>query len=210
MTVFATKADLKAAVKDWLSEEGIDDETLNRAIALIEADMRRRLRVFQMEVTADFPIDSETETVPSRFLQPKRIYIPGYKPLIFQTQEQLVARQVGVSADRPLFYTIEGVEDALPILRFSPVPDSTYTARLTYIADPALLSDTDCNDILEQWPDLYQYGTLTQLTGYLHNEERLPGWVNAYESILQGIITADLKDKTSGSTLLPTKIYKVA
>lgn len=210
MTAWLTKADVKASVKDWLHEETLADLTLDRAIGLVESDLRRRLRVFQMEVTADVTIEEETFVVPSRFLAVVRLYVPGKKAMIYQTPEQLVERQVGQAADRPLFYTIEGVEDALPKLRFSPVPDVSYGARLTYIADPALVSDSDSNGILNEWPDVYHYGTLVHLAAYVGNEERMPNWDRMYRAIVTDIQAADRHDKDGGSVLMPSKLHKVA
>jgi hypothetical protein len=205
-----TKADVKASVIDWLSEEALDDVTLDRAIALVEADVRRRLRVFQMEITTDFTIDQETEVVPSRWLAAGVFYIPGHKAMIYQTPEQLAGRQVGTSASRPLYYTIEGVQDALPVFRFSPAPDVSYTARLTYTADPALIDDADTNDILVNWPDVYHYGTLSHLAAYVGNEARLPNWERLYKLAMSDVQTADRNDKDGGSTLIPTKLYRGA
>ena len=211
---YETKAELKAAVKDWIAEQDLSGGVLDRAITLVEADIRRRLRVFQMEVTADFVISAETTVVPSRFLSLQRLYIPGRRPMTYVSGEDvaiaLAREQVTVNDATPRFYSLEGVEDALPVIRVAPAPSASVTARITYTADPALISDTDCNAVLDQWPDIYHYGTLTHIGGYLGNEDRLPKWEKRYETALTDAQGADLADRVDGSSLAPTKVYRVA
>lgn len=206
--IFANKAALRASLLSWMSDGDIPQDTLDRAIALTEAQMRRRLRIFHMEVTVDLTLSEETVTVPSRFLSATRLYIPGNLPMEYLTPELLIKHQVeNPSAGIPSRYTLEGREDELPFFRVSPLPDTSYTLRLTYMADPALLGEDDCNAILDQYPDAYHYGSLTHLGDYVRNKQRLPEWRQVFEQTLEEIYQIDLKDKVDGSTLRPTSVY---
>lgn len=206
--IFANKGALYASLVSWLADNSAAIETLDRAIALVEADMRRRLRIFQMEVTADLCTNGETMVVPSRFLAVRRLYIPGYRAMGYLSPELIVDHQVdNPGPGRPTKFTLEGREDILPVLRFSPTPDAEYMVRLTYLADPALTDAEDCNSILDQYPDVYHYGALSHLGDYVRNKERLPDWKNRYEEIIKSINDADLRDKVDGSTLRPRSVY---
>ena len=207
--IFANKSALKASVISWLADGSIADETIDRAIALVEADLRRRLRLFQQEVSTELPLTKETITVPSRYLAARVMAIPGRRPMEYLTPEGLLNHQVdNPGTGEPTAFTLEGREDQLPIFRFSRAPNASYTVRLLYIADPALQSDEDTNAILEDAPDCYHYGVLTHLGGFVRNKERLPEWGKAYDSIVESLIDADLRDKVDGSALRPRSVYR--
>ncbi|NJO38335.1 MAG: hypothetical protein HC871_12930 [Rhizobiales bacterium] len=209
--IYANKSALKAALISWMADGNLDADTLDRSVALAESDMRRRLRVFSMEVTQDLVISGETMVAPSRFLSVRRAYIPGYQALDYLTPEALVEKLALLPAsDRPTAFTLEGREDLLPVLRFAPIPDQSYTLRLTYLADPALLDDEDCNAILDNFPDAYHYGCLSHLGDHARNKERLPEWQSRFDAILADIIGADLRDKVDGSTLVPRVPHRLA
>ncbi|MEZ5935823.1 MAG: hypothetical protein R3F54_28720 [Alphaproteobacteria bacterium] len=210
--IFANLSALKAGLTSWMADGSLDADTLDRAVALTEAEMRRRLRIFKMEVTEDLTISGETLVVPSRFLAVKRAYIPGYEALDVLDGEALVRKLAdnrGTSG-RPDAFALEGREDQLPILRFAPIPDQTYTLRLTYLADPALLDDDDCNVILDEYPDAYFYGCLSHLGDHARNKERLPDWQAKFDAAMAGILQADLDDKIAGSTLVPRVPFRIA
>lgn len=209
--IYANKSALRAAVTSWMADGSLDSDTIDRAIALVESDMRRRLRVFQMEITQDLTISGETLVVPGRFLGARRLYIPGHRPMGYLSPELLVHHQFDrPEASAPTKFTLEGREDALPLFRFSPIPDTTYTLRLTFLADPALIDNDDCNAILDNWPDAYHYGALVHLGDHVRNKERLPDWQARYDAIMRDIMDADIKDKVDGSTITPRSVYRGA
>jgi hypothetical protein len=210
--IFANRSALKAGLITWMADGNLDADTLDRSIALAEAEMRRRLRVFDMEITQDLTIAGETLVVPSRFLAVRRAYIPGYQALDYLTPEALVEKLADHRGhtERPEAFTLEGREDLLPVMRFAPVPDQTYTLRLTFLADPALLGDDDSNAILDNYADAYLYGALSHLGDFVRNKERLPEWQDRFAAILTDIGRADLRDKIDGSTLVPRAPHRVA
>ena len=198
----STKADLRDQVQDFMADE-FDVRELDRAIAFCEAGIRRRLRVLDMEVTVDLPITGETLTVPSRFLSARRLYIPGNKPLVYYSVDEIINHQIQRVRGRPSGYTLEGREDALPFFRFAPTPDSTdYVLRLTYLADMKLISDTDCNDLLERSPDIYFYGTAYHMIPYVRNAERFNDIGGLYQKAMLDEQNADNTDKIDGSVLI--------
>ena len=210
-TSFPNRSALKAGLTAWMADSTIASDTLDRAIDLVESDLRRRLRTFHMEMTEDLILDAETLIVPSRFLAVRRAYIPGYRPMDYLSPELLIEYQVDrPTAGVPERYTLEGREDKLPILRFAPLPAASYTFRLTYLRDPALLGDSDCNSILDHFPDVYLYGCLSHLGDYVRNKERLPDWLSRYETIIDDIIDSDLTDKVDGSVIYPRSVYRGA
>lgn len=197
-----SKADLRDQVQDFMADE-YEVRDLDRAIALCEAGIRRKLRVLEMEITTDIPITGETLTVPSRFITARRLYIPGNKPMTYETPDQIIGFQVQRDKGQPRFYSLEGREDALPFFRFAPFPDSEdYILRLTYLADSGLVSDDDCNVVLELWPDVYFYGTIYHMMAFARNVERMPNVKGLYDEAIAEIQHADITDKINGSVLV--------
>jgi hypothetical protein len=212
---FQNKSELKARVRDWLADPDFDGAVIDTAIALTEAKIRRELRVRAMEVTQDFPITGPTQTVPSRFLAIKRLYIPGYKPMINVDQDRLIellALETSTPPEQPTYYAIEGREDGLPNIRFAPLQTATasYTAVISFFADPALIDDEDANDILYEHPDVYLYGTLTHLSGYLEDQNRVPRWGDLFLEAVGSLTRGDLDDRVAERDIRPRVIGRLA
>ena len=153
-----TYANLQTAIANFLARDDLTTEIVD-FIKLTEADFNRRLRVRAMEtVNTSFSIDAETEALPTGFLQ-TRSFILATNPktaLQFMTPFHQAETQGGSSSGRPRAYSIEGTN-----FRFSPSPDSTYTATIVfYKAFDSLSSSTTTNHILTNHPDVYLYGSL--------------------------------------------------
>lgn len=193
-----TYAEMKASVASWLAR---DDLTafIPDFIRLAETDFNARLRLLQMEYTADLTIDGETIVQPDGWIETQRFYIDGTprQYLEFVTPFQADEMFQGDSAGRTLAYTIEGGN-----FRFLPVGGSGGTGKILYYKRfEALSGDSDTNFILANFPGIYLFGALTWSEAFIQNDERIALWKGAYDNQIQRCEQADERARYSGSPI---------
>ena len=196
-------ANLKTAIANFLARDDLTSE-IDDFIDLTEADFNRRLRVRSMEtVDSSFTVDTETEALPTGFLQARSFILTSATPdqtleltTVFHQANTAGFERSGV----PRMYSIEGSN-----FRFSPIPDSTYTARLTfYKAFDSINSTTTTNHILTNHPDVYLYGSLYFASTFIRGMDQATviQFKTQYEAALKQVEDADEKDKYNGSPLI--------
>ena len=194
---------LKTAIANFLARDDLTSE-IDDFIDLTEADFNRRLRVRSMEtVDTSFTVDTETEALPTGFLQARSFILTSATPdqtleltTVFHQANTAGFERSGV----PRMYSIEGSN-----FRFSPIPDSTYTARLTfYKAFDSINSTTTTNHILTNHPDVYLYGSLYFASTFIRGMDQATviQFKTQYEAALKQVEDADEKDKYNGSPLI--------
>jgi len=155
-----------------------------------------------MENSSAFTIDSETETLPTGFLQARSFIIPTNPKtaLQFMTPFHQAETQGSTETGKPRAYSIEGTN-----FRFSPIPDATYTATLVfYKAFDALSVSVATNHILTNHPDVYLYGALYFASTFIRgmDPQTVGQFKTQYESALQQVEMADEKDKYNATPLV--------
>jgi len=194
-------SNLQTSIANFLARDDLTTEIVD-FIALTEADFNRRLRIRAMENSSSFTIDSETETLPTGFLQVRSFVIPTNPKtaLQFMTPFHQAETQGSSETGKPRAYSIEGTN-----FRFSPTPDATYTATLVfYKAFDALSVSVATNHILTNHPDVYLYGALYFASTFIRGMDgQTVGQFKAqYESALQQVEMADEKDKYNATPLV--------
>ena len=196
----STYSELKSSVADWLNRTDLT-ATIPDFISMAEAQIERKLRTRQMIVRANATISTEYGLVPSDFLEVKsfKLQTNPVTPLQFETIDSLDNLQAQYpSASKPRFFSIVGSQ-----IRTIPVPDSDYTAELTYYAKLTKLSSTvDSNWLLTAAPDVYLYGALLQAAPYLKDDARISVWATMYTSAMEDLQVADDRGATSGGALV--------
>jgi hypothetical protein len=155
-----------------------------------------------MIVRATASIDTEYSAVPADFLETKSIKLNTnpVTALQFESIDALDSMKgtMYLANGKPLYFGIVGGQ-----IRVLPVPDSTYTAELTYYAKLTKLSSTVAtNWLLAQAPDVYLYGALMQAAPYLKDDERITIWATMYTRGLEELQVADDRAATSGGSIL--------
>jgi hypothetical protein len=196
-----TYNELKSSVADWLNRTDLT-AVVPDFISLAEAQIERTLRTRQMIVRATASIDSEYSAVPADFLETKSIKLNTnpVTPLQFESVDALDSMKgtMYLANGKPLYFGIVGGQ-----IRVLPVPDSTYTAELTYYAKLSKLSSTNAtNWLLTQAPDVYLYGALMQAAPYLKDDDRITIWATMYTRGLEELQVADDRGATSGGSIL--------
>ena len=198
-----TYTNLKTAIANFLARDDLTSE-IDDFIDLTEADFNRRLRIRAMEsVNTSFTIDAATESLPTGFLQVKSFVITSSTPdktLELSTAYHQANTQGYTNVGTPRLYSIEGSN-----FRFSPVPDTAVTARLTfYKAFDSLDGSTATNTILTNHPYVYLYGALYYASTFIRGMDQgtVAQFKAQYEAALQQVKDADELDKYNGSPLI--------
>jgi hypothetical protein len=153
-------SDLVVAVRDWLGRSNdttfLPDNRVGEMIAFGEAEIYARLRVRQMETSADLTITAQSIALPADLIEVRRLYLDGTPILTldYRSPPQFWEETRSNTAGRPSVYTIEGSS-----ILIGQAPDATYTGKLLYYARPLSLQ-TVLNSIFAANPDLYLYGAL--------------------------------------------------
>jgi len=195
-------ANLKTAIANFLARDDLTTE-IDDFIDLTEADFNRRLRIRAMENSILFTIDSESETLPTGFLQIRSFILTSSTPdrvLSLMTPFHQADTQDYTNSGVPRAFSIEGDN-----FRFSPAPDSTYTARLVfYKAFDSIDATTTTNTILTKFPDIYLYGALYYASTFVRgmDQQTVLQFKTQYEAAIKQAEDADDLDKYNGSPLI--------
>ena len=193
---------LKASIANWLNRSDLTDEIADDFIVLTEADFNSKLRVRKMIAQSTITIDSETESIPTGFLQVRDFYILSGStkyPLRYMTPSQMDQLKGTSVTGIPQAYTILG-----DTFRFTPKPDSSYTGYLNYYKKFDALSSTNTtNFILTDHPAIYLYGSLFHAANFLggYNPQQVQTWQQMYATALERLELNDREDQFSGSPL---------
>lgn len=193
---------LKTAVANWLNRTDLSDEIADDFIILTEADFNSKLRIRKMVNQTTITIDSETESVPTGFLQVRNFYIlsGATKYSLRYVSPAHMDQLKGTSTSgTPQVYTILG-----DTFRFSPKPDSSYTGYINYYKKFDALSVTNTSNwILTDHPAIYLYGSLYHAANFLGGVEpsQVQQWQQMYATAMERLERNDREDQYSGSPL---------
>jgi len=192
----ANYTDLKASVADFLNRSDLTS-VIPDFVTMAEAEFNRTLRVREMSVRTQGPIDSQYVKLPDDFLGMRNIELmtDPVTPLEYKNLQNLDIHRRNDKTGKPLYYSI--VQNSI---EFAPVPDGTYTLEIVYYQKVPTLSSNTTNWLLDNHPDAYLYGTLQHSAPYLQSDERVGVWAGKYQQVIEQITTSDEKAKFSGST----------
>jgi len=199
----ANYTELQASLANWLNRSDLTTEIAGDFIVLAEKDFNSKLRIGRMiESNASFTIDSETETLPTGFLQVRDFYIleGGTKySLEYITPVQMDQIKGGSTTGMPRTFTILGNN-----FRFAPIPSSSYTAVINYYKEfTALSSSNATNYILTNHPSIYLYGALYHAANFLGGIEprQTQQWQQQYITALERLERNDREDQYGNAPL---------
>ena len=193
---------LKTSIANWLNRTDLTDEIADDFIVLTEADLNSKLRIRKMVNQTTITIDSETESLPTGFLQVRNFYIlsGGTKHSLRYVSPSHMDQLRGTSTSgTPEVYTILG-----DTFRFSPKPDSSYTGYINYYKKFDALSVTNTSNwILTDHPAIYLYGSLYHAANFLGGIEpsQAQQWQQMYATAMERLERNDREDQYSGSPL---------
>ena len=192
----ANYTDLKASVADFLNRSDLTS-VIPDFITMAEAELNRTLRVREMSVRTQAPIDSQYVKLPDDFLGMRNIDLltDPVTPMTYKNLQNLDIHRASDATGKPIYYSIMQNN-----IEFAPAPDGDYTIEIVYYQKVPSLSANSTNWLLTDHPDAYLYGSLMHSAPYLQADERIGVWAGKYQQVIQQITTSDEKAKFSGST----------
>jgi hypothetical protein len=150
-----TYSELQTAVQNWLDRTDLSSR-VPEFIALAEAKFNRRLRVRQQLTTTSLSPSSGSASLPSDYLEWKRVTWEGspQRELEYVEPTYLVQAYPDSPSDTPRFFTIEGAN-----LKIRPVSSTSITLAY-YEKIDALTDQATTNWLLTAHPDVYLFGAL--------------------------------------------------
>lgn len=152
-------------------------------IQLCEADLKRRLKLVNLETSATVTLTSGVGTLPTDYVGMRSIYWDDDtdNALTYVTPDYFDALRELETGD-PIYYTVTG--SSLKVL-----PMETGSAVMTYQAVLASLSASNTtNAVITSYPDAYLQGSLKELYHYTRNWLAKKEASDAYEASIGGII----------------------
>ena len=194
-------ANLQTSIANWLARDDLTSE-IPDFISLCEAEFNRELRIRSMETTETVSIDAEQEALPTGFLGVRSFFLNnnGKTKLTYISPYQQFDTQGSSRTGTPQAYSIEGTN-----FRFSPTPDTTYTANLVYYkAFDSLSASTTTNFILTNHPAVYLYGSLYHASNFIRGiaPDTVAQWQQLFVTGINQIREMDEKEKHNGSPLI--------
>ena len=192
--------ELKSTIADFLNRSDLTS-IIPTFIDFAEAEFNRNLRVRQMVVRAEAPIDSRFSALPTDFVEAKDLVIVGtnpVQPLEFITQQEMAQQRntTFTASAKPNFFTVVGSQ-----FEFMPTPNAEYSLEMSYYAKiPALTTDSQTNWLLTDYPDLYLYTSLMHSAPYLKDDERITVWVQLATKAREELLARDASSSFNGST----------
>lgn len=196
--------ELKTSIANYLNRSDLTS-VIPDFITLAESKLNRilRLRVMQKRVSTTTTADDAFIDLPSDFLEMVQFFVDSNPNAIldYVNPTEIELNNLQDSSGTPQQYTIMGNE-----IKLNPIPDSTYTLKLSYFGKiPALSNSNTTNYILSNYPQVYLYGALVEAQPYIINDERLPTWLTLYNEAVQLINRDDEQGRYSGRTAFAMK-----
>jgi len=200
----STFADLKTSIANYLNRSDLTS-VIPDFITLTEAKLNRILRIRPMQKRVSTTLTSGDAFVdlPNDFLEATQIFIDSNpnKVLNYVNANQIELENTQESSGTPSQYTITGDE-----FQLSPIPDSSYTLKISYYAKiPALSTENTSNYLLASYPQVYLYGSLLEAQPYIVNDERITVWMSLFNEAVQLINRDDEQGRYSGRTAFAMK-----
>lgn len=152
-----TNAELKTAVANWLHRSDLTTQ-IPDFIALCEADIRRDLRVREMEASTSVALASTELAIPDGFLETRRVMVDDI------VVDYLLPIQFNAIKDQTTYnYTVLGTNFVFQ--------SASGDVQIDYYkAFAALSASGDTNWLLTNHPDVYLFGTLAWACTYTQDD----------------------------------------
>lgn len=205
---------LQTAVANWMAQTGNTDFTGNVTdfITLCEARLNYGsddpdfpsppLRTAQMEIpstTLTVVNSSNTVSLPSDFLQLRRMYLTGspIHKLTYVTPNQMDSALATFPAGPPEFFTIMAGLIVLP----SPVQTTQTLVGGYYQKIPALSTSNTVNWLLAAHPGMYLAGANLEASLFIGDDQSAAKWARVFSGHTRAFEKQDLKGRYSGDAL---------
>lgn len=190
--------ELKNAISDW-GKRGDADSKIDNFIDLCESDLKRDLRIRNMETRATGNLSGRTLALPSDYLELRKLRLTTdpSRELTYRTPESMDIRS---SSGIPTDFTITD------LIEFNVTPDSTYGYELNYYKSLTALDGTNTtNDILTRYPQVYLFGALKHYFDWARDNEQAMKFEQKYYTAIQDANKSDRKGRYPSGKAMKTE-----
>jgi hypothetical protein len=195
----ANYAALKQAIQDWYTADEIVPY-LDYLIGMAERELRKDLRIRQMEVSASGTTASGVLAVPDDYLDMKLVRIDDYAPLKRKSLEWIHEKfpyRSLTGGGRPGYFAREASN-----LVFGPFPDNDYNIKYVYFVAPPFLSSVQTSNIfITDAPDVLLMCCLKHAAMFQREDERLANFSGLFEQAKTMLNTLTEHENGSGSSI---------
>ena len=187
---------LQAVVADFANRQDLADR-IPTFIELTEARMKRDLRdKVRMTKRAEAMVYGEYFPLPCDWCETVKVIADGS---VLRLTDGFNIERVEPSGG-PKFYRHVG--DQLQLLPAVGGEKKPVRFEMEYLAFPEPLSDDNpSNWVLSTYPDIYIYGAMLQIAPFLHDDQRIPIWTQAYGEAVSAANLSSDRAGGSGSAL---------
>ena len=200
MTTFAT---LKTDISSYMARSDLTESLKNTFVRIAEAEIRRKVRIGQMETTnTSFSVSSQSTALPTGFVSMRAVTnnTQNQREMEYMSPVRLRSSRIfDEGTGEPSVYTIEG--DNIVI---APTPSSGSLTIVYYKAFDALSADTDTNWLLANGYDVYLYGSLRAASEWAMEPDTENQYAIKFERAVEQINREDRWGRVSGSGLVRT------
>ncbi len=197
----STYSELQTSIANYLNRGDLTDN-IPDFITLTEGKLNRDLLIRASVVRAETTTTSGTAfyNLPSDIIELKNITRDTTNAsfaLSYLSLESASREYGGVSSGFPRAYSSVG--DTIKLL---PTPDAAYTIGINYYQKLVALSDSNTsNIILENYPDLYLFGSCFEGALFLNDTEQSQRFGGIYAKVLQDVMLLEDRAEYSGTVL---------
>lgn len=191
--------ELKTAIANYAHRSDLTD-MMSTFVSLASSRINKMLRVKEMEERATDSISSSPHPTPNDMIEMRNFQITNggnREALRYLTPEQIDAEYGSAGSGLPRAYTVFDSQ-----IELGPTPDGTYAAEMYYIAKVSALSaDSDTNDVLTYYPEIYLYASLMEAAIYTEDDELAQKWLGLFEQEVYRANEATKRARYSGNSL---------
>lgn len=192
-----TYNELKEVIADFANRGDLQKQ-IPLFIQLTEARLNRDVRHWRMEKRAAAEVVGERFPLPCDWVETIKVKADG-RPL--RLADAFMVDAVDHEHHRPsagnLYYRHTGDQ-----LELFPAQDKPVSFELEFIAKvPSLGDNQTTNWLLDEFPDVYIYGAMLQVAPFLHDDQRVPIWAQAYGEAVSAANLSSDRAKYSGTAL---------
>jgi hypothetical protein len=196
MTI-STYDTLKSGIADFLNRDDLT-AVIPTFIDMAQGQINRDVRHWRMETTAQQDVVDDYTYLPDGWLEIKNAqYYPDindytkFFPLEYLSQNAFDERKVNSEnkIGDPKYYTLAGL-NGLGVMMLFPHPkdlSNNDKINVSYLKSFDLGVSNDNNWLLEDYPDVYLYGSLIHAAIYLKDDERLALFSQMYGAAVQRV-----------------------
>jgi hypothetical protein len=181
-------AEIQAEIaRELWDRDDLTNDIIN-AITLCEAQLNNVVTTAQMETSASITLTSGSGSLPTDYLQYRRVVTQDSpaRALVWAEPEWAATNYDGAAAaSLSDYFTILG-----STIKTYPTSSSNLTMQY-YQKVPALASNSAGNWITSRDPGLYIYGALVHLAAKLDDDQRIATWGTLYNSSVTNLLRRD-------------------